>query len=246
MFPKQWWLAVLAAIAGTPAYALEWSSTNIQLLHGSGYQLGDSERTIFTFEHSNRWHYGDNYFFLDVTEPSGSGATHYAEFSPRLSISKLTGSDLSAGMIKDTLIAGTLEMGENSHAYLLGIGTSLDLTCFSYVNLNLYARKSYRDAVEENTDVGGQVNVNWGMPFTLGSSKWVFEGHLDYAFGETGGSNPKADNLNAAPRLLLDISNFWGNPGHLMAGIEYQIWHNKFGVDGVDEDVAQLMLKWIF
>ena len=54
MFSKEWWFVELAAIAGTPAYALEWSSTNIQLLHGSGYQLGDSERTIFTLEHANR------------------------------------------------------------------------------------------------------------------------------------------------------------------------------------------------
>ena len=60
------------------------------------------------------------------------------------------------------------------------------------------------------------------------------------------GSNPKANNLNAAPRLLLDLGHFRGTPGHLFAGIEYQPWRNKFGIEGVDEDVAQVMLKWVF
>lgn len=31
----------------------------------------------------------------------------------------------------------------------------------------------------------------------------------------------------------------------MQAGVECQIWRNKFGIDGVDEDVAQAMVKWI-
>jgi nucleoside-specific outer membrane channel protein Tsx len=226
--------------------ASNWSSSNIQLLHGSGYELGEDERTILTFEHANAWRYGDNFFFVDVTEPSGTGTSHYAEFSPRLSLSKLTGRSFSAGVIKDVLIAGTLEMGDNLHAHLLGIGLSLDLAKFKFLNINLYARKSYRDVVEVDTDLGGQLTVNWLLPFTLKNSKWVFEGFFDYAFGENGGTSPKSDSLLAQPRLLLDIGNFWNESEHVYAGIEYQAWRNKFGVDGVDEDVVQIMLKWIF
>lgn len=226
--------------------AAEWSSSNVQLLHGSGYELGEEERTIFTLEHANRWTYGDNFFFVDATSPGSSGTALYAEFSPRLSIGGLTGSNDETGFVKDTLIAATIEMGEDVHAQLLGIGLSLDVAEFNYLNVNFYLRRSYRDGVARDTDTGGQVNVNWNLPFVFTGSQWFFEGHLDYAFSEDGGSNPKKDNLNAAPRLLLDLGHLWEAPGHILAGIEYQVWRNKFGIDGVDEDVAQLMLKWIF
>lgn len=32
----------------------------------------------------------------------------------------------------------------------------------------------------------------------------------------------------------------------LWAGIEWQYWHNKFGVDGVTESVPQLQMKYVF
>lgn len=243
---KQFLTILLGVTAMQTVSAANWSSSNVQLLHGSGYQLGEKERTIFTFEHANVWSYGDNFFFIDVTEPSGKGTTHYAEFSPRVSLSKLSGMKTTAGIIKDTFIAGGIEMGANLHSRLLGIGVSLDINQFSYLNINLYLRRSYRDWVAEDTDLGGQVNVNWALPFTLKSSQWVFEGHFDYAFREDSGSNPKANNLNAAPRLLLDMGNFLNSPKHIMAGIEYQLWRNKFGTDGINEDIAQLVVKWLF
>ena len=69
---------------------------------------------------------------------------------------------------------------------------------------------------------------------------------MDYAFGEDSGSNPKENSIVAAPRMLLDVGSSWGKPGVLEAGIEQQIWRNKFGIDGIDEDVTQAMVKWIF
>ena len=35
-------------------------------------------------------------------------------------------------------------------------------------------------------------------------------------------------------------------PGNLFVGVEYQYWKNKYGVDGVDENVVQMMAKWFF
>ena len=70
----------------------------------------------------------------------------------------------------------------------------------------------------------------------------TFEGFFDYAWG----NNPKEDNIITGPRLLIDVGKFFSSPGQLQAGVEYQIWRNKFGIDGVDEDVAQAMVKWIW
>jgi hypothetical protein len=50
-----------------------------------------------------------------------------------------------------------------------------------------------------------------------------------------------------APRLLVDVGDLVGfGAGKLQAGVEYQIWRNKFGIDDMDEDVAQAMVKWIW
>jgi nucleoside-specific outer membrane channel protein Tsx len=239
---------MMLATAGG-AEAADWSSTNVQLLHGTSYAddfgIDDEKKTIFTFEHADGWKYGDNFFFVDVSNPETEGTAYYAEFSPRLSLGKLAGGEpWSFGIVKDVLLSGTIEMGQDLHANLLGIGLALDLPKFAFADFNLYARKSYRDFAAEDTDTGWQITIDWLLPFNIGGSKWAFEGFADYAWGEEGGSAPKEDNLITAPRLLVDIGDAWGAPGHLQFGVEYQIWRNKFGIDGVDEDVPQVMVKW--
>jgi nucleoside-specific outer membrane channel protein Tsx len=238
-------LVLAAPIAG----AADWSSTNVQLLHGDNYAddfgIDDKEKTIFTLEHANGWGYGDNFFFVDVSNPTAAGTAHYAEFSPRLSFGKMTGKDLSFAFVQDVLLAGTWEMGDGVRAYLYGVGFALKIPKFAFADINLYARESRRDFVSENTDTGWQVTIDWLLPFEIGGVKFAFEGFADYAAGEDGGSAPKEDNLLTAPRLLLDVGQFWGAAGKLQAGVEYQIWRNKFGIKDVDEDVAQVMVKWI-
>lgn len=240
--------AMIFLVMNGPCKAVDWSSTNIQLLHGATYAddfgIDDRKKTVFTFEHANGWKYGDNFFFLDVSNPEAEGTSYYAEFSPRLSLGKMSGKDFKFGIVKDVLVAGTWEMGEDLRAYLLGAGLALDLPHFAFADINLYWRKSERDFVAQNTDAGAQITIDWLAPFNIGSVKFAFEGFADYAWGEEGGSSPKADNLITAPRLLVDIGDFWGAPGQLQMGVEYQIWRNKFGIDGVDENVPQIMLKW--
>lgn len=236
-------LSLLASMS-VASQAAEWSTTNVQLLHGEGYELGDNSMAILTVEHANGWKYGDNFFFLDVSNPASEGTSYYAEFSPRLSLGKLSGKNMSFGIVKDVLLAGTLEMGEDLRAYLLGVGVALDLPKFAFADINLYYRESERDWLASQTDGGAQVTIDWLLPFELAGQKLAFEGFADYAWGEDGGSAPKADNLVAGPRLLIDVGNWFGAPGTLQVGVEYQIWRNKYGVKGVDEDIPQVMVKW--
>lgn len=246
--PHYWafrWLALTClASLGAPALAADWSATNVQWLHGNDYELGDRSMSILTVEHANGWKYGDNFFFLDVSNPDASGTGYYAEFSPRLSLGKITGKDMKFGIVKDVLVSATQEMGEDLRASLIGVGLALDLPRFAFADFNLYYRKSHRDWLAQQTDGGAQITIDWLVPFSIGSQKLAFEGFADYAWGEKGGSAPKADNLIAAPRLLIDVGNWFGAPGALQAGVEYQVWRNKYGIKGVDEDVAQVMIKW--
>ena len=74
----------------------EWQSSNIQFSAGNNFELGPSERTIVTFEHLNRYRYGDNYLFYDFTTTTD---TSYAEWRTRLSLSKISGKEVSFGPI---------------------------------------------------------------------------------------------------------------------------------------------------
>jgi nucleoside-specific outer membrane channel protein Tsx len=237
---------LLGACLCAPAHAADWSSANVQLLHGDGYDLEDNSKEVLTFEYAAGAKTWDVFFFMDIGNPLSSGTSHYGEFSPRLSLSAFTGEPLAFGIVKDTMIATTLEMGDGVRSYLVGVGFPLNLPGFAFADLNIYARKSYRDFVADQTDVGGQVTIDWLYPFKLGPLDMAFEGFADYAFGENGGSAPKEDNLITAPRLLVDVGKFIGAPGKFQVGVEYQAWINKFGVKGFDEGVAQAMVKWTF
>lgn len=228
--------------SATLAGSADWSSTNIQYLYGDNYKLGDKTRSIVTLEHVNGWKYGDNFFFVDITNPDRKGdltpTEFYGEISPRFSIGSMLGKDLSAGIFKDVLISTTLEVGQGFHNNLYGLAVDLNLPSVKVFQINYYIRNE----IGAGTDLGSQVTLVWLYPFDLGPLGMTFEGFFDYAFG----NNPKEDNIITAPRLLLDVGKFFGSPGELQAGIEYQIWRNKFGIDGVDEDVAQAMVKWIW
>lgn len=229
-----------AALAMVPTIAEanpRWSSSNVQLLRGWDYEVGDSQRTIFTFEHASGWEYGDNFLFIDYTNPQGSddGTNLYGEFGPRLSFSKMSGNDIGFGPVSDVLLAGQIEMGEDIAVHLYGLGFDLDVPGFDFTSLNAYVR--------DDTNLDGstwQVTLAWGTRFPVGSTNWLFKGHIDIA-GEEGG---KGSNINSAPQLLLDVGEFWGASDRLYAGLEYQYWQNKFGIDGVDEHNPQAMVLW--
>lgn len=225
--------------------AAKWSSSNIQYLYGTEYNTGlggDDTRSIITVEHVNGWAYGDNFFFVDITNPNRTSDNTptglYGEISPRLSLTALSGKDMSAGIIKDILITSTLEAGGGFHNYLYGLAADLNLPGFAFFQFNWYF---VRDEVTAQDD-GSQITLVWLVPFQVGGADVAFEGFFDYAYG----LDKSEDNIVTGPRLLLDIGKYFDAPGTLQAGIEYQIWRNQFGIEDQDEDVAQFMLKWIW
>ncbi|MDH5300990.1 MAG: DUF5020 domain-containing protein [Gammaproteobacteria bacterium] len=245
MRKKTLWLLPCMLMLANAAHAASWSSTNVQVLSGDSYELGPAKRTILTIENAAGWEYGDSFFFVDITNPWGHKTGQYVEFSPRASLNKIFDAPVSDGLIKEYFIASTLEMGNNLNAQLLGPGVALNLPGFRFANLNFYARKSHRDWATTDTDIGGQITATWQLPIAIASTQWLFEGFLDYAWGENNNSHPKRDNIMTAPRLLLDAGALRDHPGKIFIGIEQQIWRNKFGVADTDENVTQAMFKWV-
>lgn len=231
---------VLVVASSSAALAGIWSSTSMSYLQGSGYELASSEdASILTLEHASGWAYGDNFLFLDIFQPFDTDISQYGEWHPRLSMGKISKSSMAFGPVKDVLLATEINFGDGVRAYLYGIGLDFDIPHFSFFSLNMYIRDN--PGIENETTY--QISPAWNVPFNLGGTKWTFGGFLDYTAAE--GDNQE-DQVLFVPQLLLDVSNFADAPGNLYVGVEYQYWKNKYGVDGVDENVVQMMAKWFF
>ena len=83
---------------------------------------------------------------------------------------------------------------------------------------------------------------SWSVPFTLGRAGFSFDGFADF----TGNHGDCAAQVLTHQRLKLDLSRFWHKPGALEVGVEWEYWHNKYGVGGVKNSVIQPLLVWAF
>lgn len=270
------------AFAATTSQAANWSNTEMQFQYGDlkkPFQGGGSESktdgtAIVTLQHASGWKYGDNFFFFDYlnygkTEfdaiNGDSGGTElYGEWYSNFSLGKMTGNDVSFLFVKDMgVIAGFNFAPEvNTHYYLPGVRFALDLPGFAFANLDVTAY------IQDSTsDVGGgfgfkeddsyMVDFNWALPFTIGSTKWSLEGHVEYigsadsvavqrGVGELFDSKRHAWIL-AQPQLRLDLGDImYGQEGQLFVGIEYQYWDNKLGDKDTTESVVQALAVWRF
>ncbi len=237
-------LRVLLAFSLLALSSQVFADSNMQFVRGSGFELGPEERGIITFESLHKYDRGDIFAFVDVSEPFSEGSTLvYAELAGRHQLAELKASALPFDNLYATY---GLERASGVRGYLVGLGVKLNVKGFTYVNLNAYLRKTRREFVDVQSGVGGQINLSWHRPFSLGSTKWVFLGHVDFAFSENKGSDPKKNNINAAPKLLLDVGDLIGIDQKLFAGVELQLWRNKFGISGIHEHVPQAMIKWNF
>lgn len=242
-------VALATAMLAAPAtQAANWSSTSVLLHHGSDYKTVPTnekfEQSIVTLEHVDGWEYGSNFFFFDVSEPNNPDSSFYGEFSPSLSLGKISGKDLSFGFVKDVSLTATWEFGEVTNAKLFGLGFDLNIPGVPVAKVNIYNRYSESQFYPGEVSSAPQVTLVWMAPFKLGSTSWVFEGFLDYAWEEK--EVGKVANTVAAPRLWLDTGALWGAPNKFFTGVEYQYWDNKYGSDGIDEGVPQISAKWTF
>jgi len=127
---------------------LSFETTNLQLLYSNNfngdafiYDTKSTEKTTITFEHYRTFDYGDFFMFMDIMtgkkfDDTSSGI--YAEIAPRLSLSKLSNSDLSFGVIKDVYISTQVNAGKSYDAYLYGLAVDLEIPGFNLFSINAY------------------------------------------------------------------------------------------------------------
>lgn len=228
--------AIISTISPMASAEMLWSSFSLSYLNGSDYEVGDPDRQVVTVEHASGHSWGDNFFFLDRLQSANGDSENYMELSPRLSLSSLTGSDLSFGPVKDVLLAGTWESGEGFDNFLAGVGVSLDVPGFQYFNANLY--RANNDKSSNDT----QLTLTWGLPFALSDAEFLYDGFIDWTTSES----DKASEMNFTSQLKWNAGKLIGTKAPVYVGVEYAYWTNKFGIDGVDERNPALLLKWHF
>lgn len=235
-----YFLAIILFSINAHAKSINWHSTNIQLLKGWDYEIGTKDRTIITLEHANDWKYGDFFMFIDGTRFDQGKSTAYGEFAPRFSLSKIAGKKQSSGIIKDVLISTMLEKGKGKiKTYLYGGAVDINVPGFKFFKTNLFIR----DNPEIQNDNTWQVTIVWNRPIAIKNQKLLFEGFADF-IGQEG--DTYRSNQMIVPRVLLDIGHIIGRQEEkFYGGVEYQHWHNKFGIKGKSEDVFQLQFKWV-
>ena len=182
-----------------------------------------SERMFtLTLEAFTTFPFGDSFFFTDLTsgdfvgtEP-GTDYRTYLEWAPRLSLSKLFGTQVGVGPIADVLIAAEHNRGGNGFmANLVGPGVSLKLPLFALFNLHTYWRN------DNFNPATFQVTSSWLLPFRTGPLSWSFTGFID-VFRDTSDTKYGLD-VMTQPELLLDVSNLWGKQGALSVGLEWYL-----------------------
>ncbi|WKJ91574.1 outer membrane protein OmpK [Methylomonas montana] len=232
---------------------MQWSNSEIQYLHGANYNEPfnpqDVSQSIITITHAHGWAYGRNFFFMDTLFSEAGQPSQinlYGEAYSTFSVGKILERDLSFGILKDFGVTGGVNLGENMdnrqsgfRAWLYGVTVDLDLPGFDYFNIDFL-----RQRVTETADIGTswQITPVWKLPFQIAGTKWSLEGFADFI----GSNHTAARQALAQPQLRLDIGDFWGNGNHLYLGIEYQYWHNKYGIKGLHDNAPQALLLWKF
>ena len=234
---------------------INWSDNSLTLLpYGWGFEVDPDEQSTFTYEHVHDSRIGDLFMFVDFIKfhgaPNGADdSTWYGEISPRLSLGKMLGKDLSFTPFKDVLIAATYERGEDAdvaEAALVGVGFDLDVgkSGLRYLQLNVYGRSELTEGTRNGFhDV--QVTMVAARPFSVGKARFLADGYFDWVLGL--GSEEWSYHLN--PQVSVDLGNLWNTPDKLFAGVELDFWWNKYQIPSsaafdTNQSAVSLMFKY--
>ncbi len=236
-----------------------YSYWDVQALYGNQFHEPfnpeDIHKTLITIENSSGWEWGNSFAFIDIAKSDANddrATSIYGEWYPSASLSKLTDTDWNSGILKDVSLtaginAGRKSTGANPLVYLPGITVDLTLPSFAFFNLGAYAYID-RGAINNGTsngchETGFQANSAWLLPFSISNTKMRFEGFVDYISSH----GACTDQLLTQPQISIDIGTLIGvSSNHLFGGIEYQYWHNKFGIHNLNESFPQALLMYRF
>lgn len=237
---------LLAIVLAAPATAAAegYHYLGLSLLYGADFHdpsvgndtVGGGMGTL-TLEGFSEWPYGDVYFFVDFTHGDfvGQGGIRdriYAELIPRLSLSKVLGRRIGAGLVRDVLVASEFNRGGQGFvANMVGIGFDFAVPGVRVLGLNLY----YRD---DNFDESSyQATLVLHAPFDAGPVGLAVDG-----FADLYGTDATPWNLMTQPQVLVDVGRPIGlGAGWLWAGTELYLHRTDSGWHTVPQAMGKVI-----
>jgi len=86
-----------------------------------------------------------------------------------------------------------------------------------------------------------QITPSWSLPFGVGAAKLTLDGVVDFIGSH---ANREAQILSQ-PQLTLDLSRLWRKPRRVLVGVEWDYWHNQYGISGLEDSVLLPVLIWV-
>ena len=209
---------------------------------GNGNITETGHMTTVTVETFAEWKYGDAFFFADLAGGRFGNGTYnqiYGEVTPRLSLSKIFGTQVGGGPLSDVLIVAEFDRGSGGfEANMGGLGVDLKIPGFVLFQINALARKdNFNDATYQATLV-------WKAPFDVAGVGFSFEG-----FADLYGTDNEAATLMTQPQFVLDAGRLVGtDPGIFWLGTE---WYLSRGYNFEKEEtelfsVPQVLVKAVW
>lgn len=238
---KFYLLFQLFVLVSLQAYTQYDGSSNIQFLYGRSLVANNPHLATITLEHAARWGGFDHFGFADIMDYQDDYFDIYFEYYPKYSLVSLLNTPLSFGPVSDVLLGGGLKglmlNLDDFLVYLAGLVFQLDIPAFSVFQLEAYYQQHL------GTGKSYQVTWIWDAPITINQGL-VFRarGFIDYI----GAYADWATQIITQPQLLLDVGNFWGEPGRVFAGSEWRHWQNFQGESGATESILQWNILFTF
>ena len=248
---KQAAIAATIAAASVGAQAdILWSNVSATYLAGDGYLhafTGDEGKSqVVTLEHAAAYTWGKSFSFVDrsIVENDVAPDDTYGEV--HIDISVTGGKGFTDSVVKDVYVATQWEHAAtvNLDNILLGGAIGWNVPGFIFLDTAIYYRSNGKDSFGVELDDNFQFSTAWAVPFSLGSTKWVFDGFVDISDATKNNFGQDVEmQIIAQPQLKLDLGNFFGKEGKYFAGVEYNYWKNKLGVDGADQSLPQFIVQ---
>jgi len=245
-------LVVLASLCvlsrALSASPLLWHNESISVLQGDHYEVTPARQTTVTLETASGWAWGDMFAFVDFINFNDSSCETavYGEITPRWSTSWLSGKQISAGIIDDVMLITGYEAGRGDvETGLLGAGFNLNVNRFTFLHVDLIQRLPNGGRDGETV----QITTAWAYPFSIGSIDALIDGYTDWVVNSDGSFHR---NLHFNPQIKVDLGKIVGmKKGSLWTGLEYDYWHNKFGIKNsssfdTDQSAFSALIKYHF
>ena len=192
-------------------------------------------------------------------DPSQGATEGYFIYRNVVYASKVFDGDYQYGVVRDFGATAGFDWNTKNNAYqsekrMLVLGPTLMFDVPGYVNASVFAlwesnhpsNCAYANNMPASTCNPSTAIPNgryqykphaafdlvWGVPFQMGSSRFLFKGFFDYigTKGNLESGNPTAPETHLDAMIMYDLSPWIGVKNDtVQIGFEYEYWMNKFG-----------------